>query len=87
VEPEAIAAATGGLAYPHTSHCLADGTVMVSLLGAKDGGDARGNYVLLDAEGTGKVVGRWAEEDTPFGYDFWVNMRRRQALLACVLCV
>lgn len=42
VEASDIAAATGGLAYPHTTHCLADGNLLVSHLGVDGSGDGRG---------------------------------------------
>lgn len=49
VEPEDIVQKTG-LAFPHTSHCLASGDIMVSCLGDKDG-NAQGNgFLLLDSE-------------------------------------
>ncbi|KAI8468542.1 MAG: selenium binding protein [Monoraphidium minutum] len=70
VESSTIAAATGGLAYPHTSHCLADGTILVSHLGDAASGDGRGNFVLLDSASL-EVVGTWAATETPFQYDFW----------------
>ncbi|GBF99564.1 hypothetical protein Rsub_12189 [Raphidocelis subcapitata] len=74
VEPAAIAAGTGGLSFPHTSHCLPDGRVMVSLMGDRETGAGRGNWVLLDNT-TFEVVGAWAGEDTPYGYDFWYQPR------------
>ncbi len=37
VAPEEVAEATGGLAYPHTAHCLASGEVMISAMGTTDG--------------------------------------------------
>ncbi|KAG6525446.1 hypothetical protein ZIOFF_015402 [Zingiber officinale] len=49
VEPADIAQKTG-LAYPHTSHCLASGDIMISCLGDKDG-NAKGNgFLLLDSD-------------------------------------
>ena len=32
------------LTYPHTSHCLADGQVMISTMGDIDG-NAKGTYI------------------------------------------
>jgi selenium-binding protein 1 len=49
VEPADIANKTG-LAYPHTSHCLASGDVMVSCLGDKDGNAEGNGFLLLDSE-------------------------------------
>ncbi|KAJ6370185.1 hypothetical protein OIU76_028457 [Salix suchowensis] len=69
VEPADIINKTG-LAYPHTSHCLASGDVMVSCLGDKDG-NAKGNgFLLLDSEFN--VKGRWEKpgHSPMFGYDF-----------------
>jgi methanethiol oxidase len=49
VDPTEIAEKTG-LAYPHTSHCLASGDVMISCLGDPQG-NAKGNgFLLLDSE-------------------------------------
>ncbi|XP_043721850.1 selenium-binding protein 2-like [Telopea speciosissima] len=74
VEPEEIVAKTG-LGYPHTSHCLASGDMMVSCLGDKDG-NAKGNgFLLLDSEFN--VKGRWEKpgHSPLFGYDFWYQPR------------
>jgi len=49
VEPADIVNKTG-LAYPHTSHCLASGDVMVSCLGDKDGKAEGNGFLLLDSE-------------------------------------
>lgn len=57
VEPEDILTKTG-LAYPHTSHCLASGDVMVSCLGDKDGNATGNGFLLLDSEFN--VKGRYA---------------------------
>lgn len=49
VEPADIVEKTG-LAYPHTSHCLASGDIMVSCLGDTEG-NAKGNgFLLLDSD-------------------------------------
>ena len=37
------------LSAPHTVHCLADGTIMISMLGDVDG-KAPGGFLLLDAD-------------------------------------
>jgi selenium-binding protein 1 len=58
-----------GLSFPHTTHCLADGNVMISTLGDADG-KAKGNFVLLDSKSF-EVKGKWATEDTEFNYDYW----------------
>jgi selenium-binding protein 1 len=69
VDGEAIAEATS-LAYPHTSHCLGDGTIMVSMMGyAKDGASA-GDFLLLNSEMD--ILGTYSRsKEIPFGYDFW----------------
>ncbi|RYR63722.1 hypothetical protein Ahy_A04g021488 isoform B [Arachis hypogaea] len=74
VEPSDIIEKTG-LAFPHTSHCLASGDVMVSCLGDKDG-NAKGNgFLLLDSDFN--VKGRWEKpgHSPTFGYDFWYQPR------------
>ncbi|KAK6266091.1 hypothetical protein QUC31_016928 [Theobroma cacao] len=76
VDPEDIVQKTG-LAYPHTSHCLASGDIMVSCLGDKDG-NAKGNgFLLLDSEFN--VKGRWEKpgHSPLFGYDFWYQPRHK----------
>lgn len=69
IQPEEVASKTG-LGYLHTTHCLANGEVMISSLGTSDG-EGEGGYVILDGE-TFDVKGRW-ESGTPppLGYDFW----------------
>ncbi|KAF8069628.1 selenbp1 [Scenedesmus sp. PABB004] len=69
VEGAAIAAATG-LAYPHTSHCLGSGDIMISTMGGPDG-KGKGNFLLLDD--SLNIKGTWSskEDETPFGYDYW----------------
>ncbi|XP_062109237.1 selenium-binding protein 2-like [Humulus lupulus] len=76
VESEEIVEKTG-LAYPHTSHCLASGEIMVSCLGDRNG-NAKGNgFLLLDSEFN--VKGRWEKEghSPEFGYDFWYQPRHK----------
>ncbi|KAG4179826.1 hypothetical protein ERO13_A10G128900v2 [Gossypium hirsutum] len=76
VQPDDIVKKTG-LAYPHTSHCLASGDVMVSCLGDKDG-NAKGNgFLLLDSQFN--VKGRWEKpgHSPSFGYDFWYQPRHK----------
>ncbi|CAM6113589.1 unnamed protein product [Calypogeia fissa] len=74
VEPEEILEKTG-LAFPHTAHCLANGDVMVSCLGDKEGRAEGAGFLLLD--GKFNVKGRWEEKghSPPFGYDFWYQPR------------
>merc|ERR1711971_577018 len=62
-----------GVSTPHTTHCLADGNVMISTLGDGPEKNGKGSFILLDGE-TFKPIGTWPkskEDETPFGYDFW----------------
>jgi len=68
VSPAEIAEKTG-LAWPHTSHCLGNGEIMVSFMGDAATGEARGGFALFDQDLAFK--GSWSKEATPFGYDFW----------------
>ena len=58
------------LSTPHTVHCLADGTMMISMLGDAKG-EAPGGFMLLDEEFN--IKGRWEADATgmKFNYDFW----------------
>lgn len=58
VTAEEIQSATG-LSYLHTSHCLADGNIMVSAMGDPEG-RAKGDFILIDGD-TYKVKGTWSE--------------------------
>jgi len=73
IEPEEIAAKTN-LSAPHTVHCLADGHVMISMLGDA-AGDGPGGFLLLDEDF--KVAGRWERQAAGmrFNYDFWYQPR------------
>jgi selenium-binding protein 1 len=76
IEPEEIAAKTN-LSAPHTVHCLADGHVMISMLGDAQG-NAPGGFLLLDEDFN--VAGRWEHDASPekamrFNYDFWYQPR------------
>lgn len=73
IEPEEIVEKTN-LSAPHTVHCLADGNVMISMLG--DGkGDGPGGFLLLNSDF--EIIGRWEQEMTgmDYGYDFWYQPR------------
>merc|ERR1711971_1280098 len=62
-----------GVSTPHTTHCLADGNVMISTLGDGPEKNGKGSFILLDGE-TFKPIGTWpktTDDETPFGYDFW----------------
>ena len=73
IEPEEVKARTG-LSAPHTVHCLADGTVMISMLGDADG-NSPGGFLLLDEDFD--IAGRWEGEpgSVKFNYDFWYQPR------------
>jgi selenium-binding protein 1 len=73
IEPEEIVRRTG-LTAPHTVHCLADGNIMISMLGDADG-NGPGGFLLLDQEFN--VTGRWERDAAgqKFNYDFWYQPR------------
>lgn len=73
IEPEEIAEKTN-LTAPHTVHCLADGHVMISMLGDAEG-NAPGGFLLLDEDF--EVAGRWERgmDGMQFNYDFWYQPR------------
>lgn len=55
---------------PHTSHCLADGTVLISTMGdAHD--NAKGDFIQFDS--SFNCMGAWVRGDkrAQCGYDFW----------------
>lgn len=62
------------LTAPHTVHCLADGRIMISMLG-DDKLQGPGGFLLLDEKFS--IAGRW-EADTRgmnYNYDFWYQPR------------
>ena len=71
IEPEEVKRKTN-LSAPHTVHCLADGTVMISMLGDAQG-NAPGGFLLLDENFD--IKGRWQEDGMDFNYDFWYQPR------------
>ena len=73
IEPEEIKEKTN-LTAPHTVHCLADGQIMISMLGDSQG-NGPGGFLLLDDNFD--IVGRWEQKaDTMrFNYDFWYQPR------------
>lgn len=73
IEPGVVKAKTG-LSAPHTVHCLADGTVLISMLGDSNG-DAPGGFMMLDSEFN--ILGRWEKDSTGmnFNYDYWYQPR------------
>lgn len=62
------------LSAPHTVHCLADGNVMISMLGDAQG-QAPGGFLLLSPDF--EIAGRWDKPDSgmQFNYDFWYQPR------------
>src|SRR5690606_4288888 len=73
IEPEEIRQ-KANLSAPHTVHCLADGHIMISMLGDA-AGNAPGGFLLLDEEF--EVVGRWENQSDGlnYNYDFWYQPR------------
>lgn len=73
IEPEEIKAKTN-LGSPHTVHCLADGHVMISMLGDGEG-NGPGGFLLLDEDFN--LAGRWESkaEGMKYNYDFWYQPR------------
>ncbi|CAH0584162.1 unnamed protein product [Chrysodeixis includens] len=57
--------------FPHTTHCLATGEIMISTMGDKDE-NGKGDFVLIDSK-TLKMKGSWTKGNkfAKFGYDFW----------------
>jgi selenium-binding protein 1 len=73
IEPDEIRARVN-LSAPHTVHCLADGRVMISMLG--DGkGRGPGGFLLLDDRFD--ILGRWERNAAGmrYNYDFWYQPR------------
>jgi selenium-binding protein 1 len=62
------------LSAPHTVHCLADGNIMISMLGDAEG-NGPGGFLLLDEEFN--VKGRWEKDATgmKYSYDYWYQPR------------
>lgn len=62
------------LSTPHTVHCLADGKVMISMLGDA-AGQGPGGFLLLDENFD--IAGRWetGTDGMNFNYDFWYQPR------------
>ena len=73
IEADEIAKKTN-LSTPHTIHCLADGTIMISMLGDAKG-EGPGGFMLLDSDFN--ITGRWAKnlKGMKYSYDFWYQPR------------
>ena len=72
IEPDVIHD-TLNSSMPHTTHCLADGNIMISTLGDASGNN-KGSFMLIDSA-TLKVKGKWEKHTSEFGYDFWYQPR------------
>lgn len=55
---------------PHTSHCMADGTILISTMGDRDQ-NAKGDLIQFDSQFN--CLGTWTrgEQKATCGYDFW----------------
>ena len=73
IEPKEVVT-KAKLTGPHTVHCLADGRIMISMLG-DESGEAPGGFLLLDDRF--EIAGRWeaGREGMHFNYDFWYQPR------------
>lgn len=73
IEPDEIVKKTK-LTAPHTVHCLADGNIMISMLG-DDKLNGPGGFLLLDDKF--EVAGRWEKSTTGmhYNYDYWYQPR------------
>src|SRR5690606_4643547 len=62
------------LSAPHTVHCLPDSSIMISMLGDRDG-DGPGGFLLLDQDLN--ITGRWEHDSGAmrFNYDYWYQPR------------
>lgn len=73
IEPDEIVRKTK-LTAPHTVHCLADGQIMISMLGDENL-NGPGGFLLLDDKF--EIAGRWetGTKGMNFNYDFWYQPR------------
>jgi selenium-binding protein 1 len=73
IEPAEIVSKTK-LTAPHTVHCLADGRIMISMLGDENL-NGPGGFLLLDDKF--EIAGRWEAATTGmnYNYDFWYQPR------------
>jgi selenium-binding protein 1 len=78
IEPAEIVKKTK-LTAPHTVHCLADGQIMISMLGDENL-EGPGGFLLLDQEFN--IVGRWETSlaGMNYNYDFWYQPRHNVML-------
>jgi methanethiol oxidase len=73
IEPAEVVRKTK-LTAPHTVHCLADGRIMISMLGDENL-NGPGGFLILDEDFD--IAGRWeaTTEGMHFNYDFWYQPR------------
>jgi len=73
LEPREVIGRTK-LTAPHTVHCLADGRIMISMLG-NEAGEGPGGFLLLDEKF--EIAGHWeaATAGMHYNYDFWYQPR------------
>lgn len=73
IEPDEVVRKTK-LTAPHTVHCLADGRIMISMLGDENL-NGPGGFLLLDDKF--EIAGRWEANTTGmnYNYDFWYQPR------------
>lgn len=71
ISGEELARKTNGGSFPHTTHCLPSGEIMISLMG-QNGEEGGGGFVLIDGHSF-EVKQRWesSEDSQSLGYDFW----------------
>lgn len=55
--------------FPHTTHCLPSGHVLISTLG-DTAGNGKGSFILIDTK-TWKMSGKWSQTDVRYNYDYW----------------
>jgi methanethiol oxidase len=75
IEPEELIGATG-YSRPHTVHCMPGESIVMSMLGDRDG-NAAGGFAHVDG-GTFDVTGRWENGGgaPDMNYDFWYQPRK-----------
>jgi selenium-binding protein 1 len=78
IEPKEVVEKTK-LTAPHTVHCLADGRIMISMLGDEKG-EGPGGFLLLDEKF--EIAGRWEKNlaGMNYNYDFWYQPRHNVML-------
>lgn len=72
LEPEALKK-QAGVTWPHTAHCLGNGSLVLSTLGDAEG-HAKGGFIELD-QNLELKQGEWSDMTSDYGYDFWYKPR------------